>query len=157
MFTVGLDLGQKRDHTAVVVLERRQTHPYLTAPDSTMLVRAAERFPLGTSYPEVVEMVRHVVALSWVESAKAGSRNQVRLAVDATGVGRPVVDMLRKALLGTPGGCLITAVTITGGDRQSYRSGEGEAMNVPKQDLISGLQVALDRGELRIAAEMKDA
>ena len=30
-------------------------------------------------------------------------------------------------------------------------------MNVPKQDLISGLQLALDRGHLRIAAGMRDA
>ena len=167
MVTVGLDLGQRQDHTAVVVVERRQAHPYLTQPDATMQVRAAERFPLGVSYAEVVEMVRHVVQVAWAESAKSGCRLPVKLAVDSTGLGRPVVEMLRTSLLGAglggmvlPGaycGCLITAVTITGGDRQNYRPGEASSMNVPKQDLISGLQVALDRGHLRIAAGMRDA
>ena len=54
MVTIGLDLGQKRDHTAIVVVERPQAHPYLTRPERTLYVRAAERLPLGLSYSEIV-------------------------------------------------------------------------------------------------------
>ena len=50
MFAIGLDLGQKRDHTAIVVVERQRRHPYLVAPDKELLVRAAERLPLGMTY-----------------------------------------------------------------------------------------------------------
>jgi hypothetical protein len=68
------------------------------------------------------------------------------VVVDGTGVGAPVVDMLRAAGLG----CEITAVSITGGDRESRRG-------VPKRDLIAGVQLALEKGELRIARRMKNA
>lgn len=150
MIAIGLDLGQKRDHTALVVLERQRRHRYLVGPDKELLVRAAERLPLGTGYPEVVEIVRHVVR---VVSAKLGPQEWCHLAVDATGVGKPVVDALRAANLG----CRMTAVTITSGDKQHYRSGESSAMNVPKQNLIAGLQLALEQGELRIAKTMGSA
>ena len=72
-------------------------------------------------------------------------RGECALVVDATGVGAPVVEMLRAARLG----CEIAAVTITGGEKAKRRAGAG--WNVPKQDLIAGVQVLLERGELRIA------
>ena len=68
------------------------------------------------------------------------------MAVDATGVGAPVVDMLRAAQLG----CDLAAVVITGGDRA------GSAGSVPKRDLIAGLQVLLENGQLRIG-RLKEA
>ena len=150
MVSVGLDLGKKRDHTAIVWVESPWVHPLSTVQDRSLLVRAAERLPLGVSYCEIVEIVRHVINLA---RARCGPHESPKLAVDATGLGKPVVDLLRAANLG----CVITAVTITGGDRQTYRPGEGFALNVPKQNLISGLQVALDRGELRIASRMREA
>ena len=76
-FFVGLDLGQAQDFTAAAILER---------PDPRERVYAArhlQRWPLGTSYPEivadVVQMVRRLTPAPI-------------LAVDATGVGRPVVE-----------------------------------------------------------------
>ena len=148
MFAIGLDLGQKRDHTAIVVVERQRRHRYLVGPDKELLVRAAERLPLGMAYGEIVEVVRHVVR---VLSVQLGPQEVCKLAVDATGVGKPVVDALREAQLG----CSMTAVTITRGDKQHYRSGEGSAMNVPKQNLIAGLQLALDQGELRMMRNLR--
>jgi hypothetical protein len=70
--------------------------------------------------------------------------------VDATGVGAAVVDMLRSARLG----CELTAVTITGGNR-AHQGPAG--WNVPKQDLMSELQVLLEKGELRIARDLRGA
>jgi len=57
--------------------------------------------------------------------------------------------MLRGAGLG----CDVAAVTITGGERETELA--GGAWNVPKRDLITGLQVLLERGELRIAGNLK--
>ena len=57
---------------------------------------------------------------------------QVAVVVDATGVGAPVVEMLRGARLG----CEICAVTITSGDRENETP---SGWNVPKQDLIAAM------------------
>jgi len=148
MFYVGLDLGQRRDYSAIAVVERNEVRrAFLNPRFEALLVRHVERVPLGTPYPGVVARVREMVR----HPELAG---QCSLAVDGTGVGAPVVEMLRAAQLG----CEMTAVTITGGERQHhYYSAGGAAWSVPKQDLIAGVQVLLERGELRIAKRMKEA
>jgi hypothetical protein len=107
-----------------------------------MLIRTAERVMLGTSWNRVVERVRQI-------ATHPRMLNNCALAVDATGVGAPIVDMLRKASLG----CEITAVTITSGDRETETA---HGWNVPKRDLMTGLQLGLEEGEVRIAGRMKD-
>jgi len=57
--------------------------------------------------------------------------------------------MLRSAGLG----CELSAVTITGGERAHQA---GPISYVPKRDLIAGVQVLLERGELKIAREMRE-
>jgi hypothetical protein len=135
MFYAGIDLGQRQDHSAIAVVERRTAN--------RLLVRLVERIPLGTPWPNVVARVRDVVRMEELAGRCA-------VAVDGTGVGAPVVEMLRAAGLG----CEITAVTITGGERES-RSGSAW-ISVPKRDLIAGVQLALEKGELRIARRLKD-
>ena len=78
MVTIGLDLGQKRDHTAIVVVERPQAHAYLTQPERRLYVRSAERLPLGLSYSEMVEVVRHVTTFA---NGKVMHRDRCRLVV----------------------------------------------------------------------------
>ena len=135
MFYIGLDLGQKKDYSAIAVLERiDRVKPYRGLVMEQLLLRHAERLPLGTPYPKVVDRVREIVRSDAL-------RANCALAVDATGVGAPVVDMLRAARLG----CDLTPVTITGGEA------EGSNYRVPKRDLIAGLQVLLENGELKIA------
>ena len=68
--------------------------------------------------------------------------------MDATGVGRPVVDLLRKA----PTNCNLLPAIITSGDRETR---DGDYYRVPKKDLITGLQVLLQLGALRIAAGLQ--
>jgi hypothetical protein len=69
------------------------------------------------------------------------------LAVDGTGVGRPVVELLRRA---KPQAILLP-VTITSGMMETTDQG---FYRVPKRDLIIGLQVLLQRGALQIAAQL---
>jgi hypothetical protein len=80
-------------------------------------------------------------------SAELAGRGVV--VADATGVGGPVIDLLKAADLG----CELVAVTITGADRAS-RAGGG--YRVPKKELVVGLQVMLETGALRIAAGLKE-
>jgi len=88
---IGLDLGQAHDHTAIAVLER---------------------LPLGMDYPSMVQRVRTLVQRPELAQSPA------TLVVDATGVGRPVVDLLRRASLP----CRVIPVTITVGDKETCES-----------------------------------
>ncbi len=71
------------------------------------------------------------------------------VVADATGVGVPVTDLLRAADLG----CEMTALTITGGARASRADG---GWNVPKRDLVVGLEVMLETGSLKIATGLRE-
>jgi predicted NBD/HSP70 family sugar kinase len=81
MFYLGLDLGKKHDHTAIVIVERS---------GEELLVRHLERVGLGTPYTAVVARILEIVR-------RIG---QCAVVVDGTGVGEPVVDALRRAGLG---------------------------------------------------------
>lgn len=147
-FYVGLDLGKEQDPSAVAVVEKVDLiRGYQTPAFGGLLVRHVGRMPLGTPYPQVVEKVRELVG-------HAELRGRCGLVVDATGVGTPVVDMLQAARLG----CDFCAVKITAGEQEVLsRSGYGvEHWNVPKRDLMAGVQVLLERGELRIAKGMRE-
>jgi len=144
MFYVGLDLGQRRDHSAIAVLQRiERLRPYGPSVFHRLLVRHLERVPLGTPYTAVVSRAREIVH-------HPPLRGQCALVVDGTGVGAPVVDALRAARLG----CELCPVTITGGDHEHRQDG---GWGVPRRDLIAGLQVLLERGELRIAKALLEA
>jgi hypothetical protein len=66
------------------------------------------------------------------------------LVVDATGVGAPVVEMLRAAKLP----CRLIAAQITGG---SDEGSDGTYHRVPKRDLVIGLQVLFEHWPLEMA------
>jgi len=142
-YNIGLDLGKRRDHAALAVIERVEHHsPYSGSTLASLDVLLLERIPLGTPYTAVVAAVRRLVNSDAL-------RGRCALAVDATGVGGPVVDMLRRCQLG----CDLSAVTMTAGD---HESGDGLEYSVPKQDLIAAVQVHLELGQLRIARDLKE-
>ncbi len=113
-YFVGVDLGQCRDFTAIAVVERAELAGEWSAVTFACVKRVAlrlrflERVELGTPYPDVVERVAKVT-----RSRELAGRCQ--LVVDGTGVGRPVVDLLRTGRLG----CTVMPVTITAGQRES--------------------------------------
>jgi len=165
MFHLGLDLGQASDYTALCVLEQvaqgapvpaepvimrtrqlwRDGLPIAPAKPARVPahyhVRHLQRYPLGTAYPAIVTSVAEMLA-------RPEMRGSV-LVVDATGVGRPVLDMFTAAQLKP------VAVTITGGSLPTeVKPGW---FNVPKRDLVSTLQVLLQSERLKIAAALPDA
>ena len=147
-YYIGLDLGKKHDFSAVAVVERRTEgvqnflNPWY-APTTTYDLRHIERIPLGTPYPRVVSRVGAIVA-------RQEMRGRATLIVDATGAGEPVVDLLRQANFDCP----FVPVTITGGDREHRIPG---GRSVPKRDLIATLEIVLQEGELRIAANLPNS
>jgi hypothetical protein len=133
----GLDLGQAADFTALAVLERTRIEG---APHFAL--RHLERFPLGTPYTEVCDRLK--VAFDRAPLLGTG------LAVDATGVGRPVVDLIRKARVKA----VLRPVVITAGQQTTSANG---FWNVPKKDLVSTLQVLLQSRRLEIAKGLPTA
>jgi hypothetical protein len=161
---VGVDLGQARDYTGVVVVERRYeaTSPLYYDSDFrkqsswvdvelVYLVRHIERFPLLMGYRKQVERLMKMLE-------RIGGRLSV--AADATGVGRPVVEMLRDDLYrfyqdkerrARVHSIRPAYIQITGGNKVTYNQG---MLNVPKRDLIAAPLVLFQNGQLKIAEHL---
>ena len=147
-FYVGVDLGQAQDYTAVAVVERdelvfneRDPVTWSFLEETRFHLRHLERVPLGSSYLNVAEHV-------WRMVQRAPLAGNVKVVVDATGVGAPVVDLLRRGGLG----CRVMPVLITSGAAESQ---DGARFCVPKRDLIGGLEVAFERRRLRVAKGLR--
>jgi len=142
-YFVGLDLGQAQDFTALCVLERHYPR-WAAAELPDYHVSYLHRWPLGTAYPSIVADVKTL----------AGSpplRGQASIAVDQTGVGRAVVDLLRRAPV--PG--TLVPILITAG--HAVTRGEDGSRHVPKKELVSALQVLLQTHRIKIARSLPDA
>src|ERR671915_345231 len=106
--TVGVDVGQRRDPTAIAVVEQEERR----GSETHHIARHLERLSLGTPYPAVAKRVAAVVR--GVHAATSGEAPT--LYVDATGVGTPIVDILRAAGVGDV--AQLEAVYFTYGDRR---------------------------------------
>jgi hypothetical protein len=149
-YFAGLDLGQAHDYTALAVVEAAETKGawdaarFCFARHRELRLRHLERMPLGRPYPEMAARTVHVMGCRALDGAPR------HLAVDATGVGRPVVDLLRER----KPACTLWPALITGGDAEGCVDGY---YRVPKRSLLVGLQVMLQSNELRIAADVPEA
>src|SRR5262249_13336325 len=143
-----LDLGQASDYTALAVLERTEKIMDVIDPRLTRVQRMShfgcrglKRWPLGTPYTAIVADT--VKLTSKLPLAKT------KLIIDATGVGRPVVDMFRTS------GLLVSMVPvmITSGAKESRNDAYH---HVAKTILISTLQVLLQQRRLRFAQALPE-
>jgi phage FluMu gp28-like protein len=130
--TIGLDLGHSNDLSALAILEQAQHHQVL---------RQASRFPLGALFTHIVEYLAAIA-----NTAELAQRTT--LVVDATGLGAPVVEMLRRARIGFS----LVPVVITAGHSASLQS--NGTHHVPKKDLVTALHLLLATGGLRIPARL---
>jgi hypothetical protein len=131
----GLDLGQTTEYTALAILERSQVN------EPAYAVRHLQRWPVGTSYSAIVgDVAERIMALA----------PDVVLAVDRTGVGKPVIAVFGKAKLP----CRSYTLTITQG--QAVTPGP-HGPCVPKKDLVSTLQVLLESRRMKIANALPEA
>lgn len=147
-FVSGLDLGQALDFSALAVCEQAEGSDPLRAGASCWhyAVRYLVRWPLGTPYVGIsgqsIGVGEQVKAL-YERSPLPGTL----LAVDQTGVGRAVVDLLRALHIGAT----LIAVTITAGEKSTKTGWE---WHVPKRELVGTLQTMLQCGRLKIAQEL---
>jgi hypothetical protein len=98
---------------------------------------------LGSPYGDIVTEVTRLA------EAPSLKRRGV-LVVDQTGVGRPVVEMLR----GAPIPCLIVPVTITSG--QAANVATDGRLNVPKAELVTCLVLAFQGHRLKLPRALPD-
>jgi hypothetical protein len=116
-FYVGLDLGQSNDYTALAVVEKVEGGLGGERNDPDLHLRHLERYPLRTPYPDMVAQVAALVEDPQLRTTRLDRRlgqmvlDEPDLLVDATGVGRPVVDLFRER------GLKYKAITITGGNK----------------------------------------
>ena len=131
---IGLDLGQANDFTAIVVLKTQAApaDPLETDLQVIHLERVRHK-----PYPEIVD---HVTRL--VQALR--TQGPCDLVVDATGVGRGIVDLLRPV---QP-----VRVNITGGQAVNLSDG---FWNVPKKDLIAVTVVAFQNEKIKIANSLE--
>lgn len=133
-YFVGLDLGRKRDHSAIVVIERRLqaiNTRYIdinTKWRETQHVRYARQWTLGTPYGDVAKDV----AALYQRLAPMG---KTHIIIDQTGVGDAVYEMLRSELRGIH----IEGVVIT---------------NELKRDIYAAIEVGLEQRTLKISPDL---
>ena len=143
-YFIGVDLGQRGSHTAFVVLERFDEQPDFTdvlrgqGMRRRYIVRQAERVALGTPYNEVIQRLNQIVG-------RLSPRGLCVVVVDESGGGVPVVESMRRELVG----CRIVPIMITSGQTASGTS-------VPRAMLITKMQVMAERDELEIASGCRD-
>lgn len=162
--TIGVDVGQIHDPTAIAVVEVSRKHDGrwrfgdripAHVNDEGMLVsthdadpvlsdlytvRYIERLPLGTPYPKVA------IYLAEMLCSPLLYRRRVRVLIDVTGVGRPVYDDLRKEVSLRPEArdALIKPITFAHGE--NYDRGKGR---LGKAYLVSRLQSLLQNGSVQ--------
>ena len=95
-----------------------------------------------TSYPDIIERLKDLVA-------RLPDHERLRIVVDRTGCGRPVVDLMRKEKLS------VAPVMITGGGSVTGNSRSG--YNVPKRELVSNLAIIFQAGRLTICRALPEA
>lgn len=135
-FAIGIDPGQSMDPTALAIVR------YESVEDKHFEVVGLHRFPLGTPYTTLPD------ALASRLSEQPLHQNTL-VAVDATGVGTPVLELFRGRLREVP----VYGVTITGG---SIVTGRQLNPHVPKHDLIATTSVVLEQHRISIAANMTE-
>jgi len=142
MLIAGLDVGQAADYTVLMVVERKPAIRRTEKRRWSYDLRYIHRWPLGTAYTQIaadLAELYHRPPLTWSY-----------LAVDFTGVGRPVVETIVAARVPAT----IRPVLITSGHEVTTKpygfAGIMTAYHVPKKELVTTLQVVFQARLIRI-------
>ena len=154
-FTLGVDLGQSIDPTAIALVERLVETTGKTEwiagnlqgamnPRAELAVsyrcRAVELLPLGTKYQAITEhLARRFDYVSGL--------GKTELVFDETGA-RAAGDMIRAAIRNAIG------ATLTGSERDARI--DSQRWSVSKANMVSGLLAGIENGDLELADDLTD-
>jgi hypothetical protein len=153
---IGLDLGQAKDFSALAIIECARIATTIKKANEEMNCTNTkdeitqlncihlQRWQLRTSYPAIVADVLRMINGLDPERTAGG---KTVLAVDATGVGAPVVDLFKRERINAE----LAPIQIVGGANVSSEFG---MTRVPKRDLVSVIQVGLQNRTLKIAESL---
>ncbi len=141
---VGIDLGEAGNHTAIAAVERAKLDKPIVRQKYRYVVRFLEEYELGIHYPEQIDRMKATLS----HEAFRGSL----VAADYTGVGRPVIQMMKKQRV-HPG---LKPILITSGNASTVDKESG-GYHVPKRDLVGTLQILLQADLLHWHPKLKDA
>lgn len=148
-YLLGLDFGSITDHTALILVARRE-NPEATSsgdegePQHIYELIHTEQLPLGLSYVEIVEYIAKFVQQEEI----AG---MVQIAADCTGVGKAVLDLMRSE----PSLAEITwSIVFTSGQNVTQN---GMIFKVPKKDLIASVLILTGKDLLHCNPEIDQA
>ncbi len=133
---LGVDLGKKRDYSAIALLEREPV-PTGKGTENHYKLTYIERLPLEAPYTV------QVAHLKGLYTRLISQGREVDVVMDRGGVGEGVVDLVRAA------GLKPVCVFMTGGQKVTR---DGLDFNVPKKDIVSAVEVLLENGHLEIHA-----
>ncbi len=157
-YYVGLDLGQVNDPTALAVVERRDEYHEplcgkLTGPPSRPMyaVNYLRRWALGSPYPDIVADLAALIDTPRPRS-NVYPLHGCTLGVDECGVGRGVLDIIRRANLRAS---LVPVLVTAGHDATPAPSGGG--WHLPKKQLMSAPLALLQENRLRIKGDLPQA
>jgi hypothetical protein len=148
-WVIGVDIGQRRDYSAIAILDYVEEATGLRDPVTynyirrlNIRLRHVERVHLGTPFHGLVNRVSTMLHDPRLRDAT--------VVIDANGVGAPVVELFRTARLP----CRLIPVQTTSGTSEGS---DGGFYRVPKRDLVTGLQVLFDRWPLHISSASPSA
>lgn len=152
--TIGVDLGQRRDPTAVAILELVDRSPARDGIDVHFECRHLERLKLGTKYPDVARRIAELQTNA-IQTARqravdrGGNDADVWMTtwVDATGA-VPALDILNEQ------GINCRPVFFTHGDR---RTETGEQVSLGKAWLVNRLQALFHTGRMHLPPDHLEA
>lgn len=132
-YFLGLDLGRKQDHSALVIVERsvralntRYVDAY-TKWETFLSVRYAKQWRLGTSYGDVAKEVSEIFK-------KTETLGRSVMVFDQTGVGDAVFEMIREHLRGSN----VEGIVLT---------------HELKRDMYAAIESNLEQGKVKIAED----
>lgn len=172
---VGVDIGQQKDPTAVVAVQV-MTDAHL---QTRYITQHMERLALGTSYPDVAaHLVKVLAAIAAMlkarredeirrlaEQVKATGQQvtvgrsgvpsvDMRLFVDVTGVGKPVFDIVERAIQQDDRTRSIELLPITFAHGNTYDRASGR---MGKAYLVSRLQALMQERRLQLPPRHPEA
>lgn len=132
-YIIGIDLAKLHDYTAVTVLDVAETTI------DGYVVRNVYRYPVGLEYHRVAQHIMDQLSGRPYDG-------DVVLAVDATGLGGPVLEQFRGQM--SP----VIGISITAGSSVTRNS---QDFRVPKIDLVSTLLALCENKRIAFAPRAK--